>query len=318
MNISTSTQCRSSSYTEIQHLNLTQKQVLTCIIAIIMVLALISNTAAIYAIVTLKMQKKSHSMKLILFLFTLDMGVCLIAMPLHLTTLVAEHTCEIVSVVEFFAQTFGHLSAYTTGVIGYDRFFRMTYLNNYSRVIKPWMIYTVVSITTSLSVAHGAAYAICVMHEWYKIGSTIGSVIDCFVFIFMIVPYGLLLRVIRKYRRATSNQHMLDSVDHSINKIALRIIVAVVFLYTPYVIITVVRQYPEMDRKMQEHQLICVVLVMCYHLIYANSFVNSVIFLSVNSACKRQLMNIFKKSTRSNDKAKVERGMKIELGDVRK
>ena len=286
-----------------------------------MVLGLLSNTAAIYAIVNLKIQKKNHTMKLILFLFTLDMGVCLIAMPLHMTTLIIDHTCAIVSMVEFCAQTFGHLSAYTTGIIGYDRYLRMRYLNDYPRIVKPWKIYTAVSITILLSFAHGAAYALGVIFGCFKTISAIGTVIDCFVFLFMVVPYVLLLTIIRKYRKIYSNQEMLNSIDHSINKIALRIIIAVVCLYAPYVIITLARQSPAMDIAMQKHQSICVILLMCYHLIYANSFVNSLIFLSVNSACKAEFKNLFKRCPRSSTKrtmTTIRGDTNIEFTDMKK
>ena len=220
-------------------------------------------------------------------------------MPLHATTLIAPHSCATLCTTEFCAQTFGHISAYTTGIIGYDRYLRMRYLTDYSRLVRPWMICTAVFTAVLLSLSHGAAYALGVFYDWFDTAGTVGSVVDGAVFIFMIVPYVLLVRAIARHRRESTHKCILEQADDTVNKIAFRIVIAVILLYTPHVLMTTVRQCLPRGSGLRNNRIFVVALLLGYQLIYVNSSVNSLIFISYNSACRKKLISMLRCSTSS-------------------
>ena len=138
------------------------------------------------------------------------------------------------------------------------------------------------------------------------------------VVIFLLAPYVLLVRVMRKHRKNATHQHILEQVDHSVNKVASRVVIAIVCLYTPYVIMMMVRYSTVMNSPLRRYQLFCLVSLMCDQLAYVNFFVNSVIFISTNSACREQiksLVNQFTKSSGARSDTAAGQPAVIELAD---
>ena len=55
---------------------------------------------------------------------------------------------------------YGHLTAYTSGIIGCDRYLRMKYLHQYSIIVTARKIYAAVAVATLLSFFHSCAYVV--------------------------------------------------------------------------------------------------------------------------------------------------------------
>ena len=107
-----------------------------------------------------------------------DLGMGLLGIPLVIAIVVADYTCTLAMVTDFFVLGFGHLSAYIIGIIGYDRFFRMKYLNNYGSVVKIWKIYISVAVVAFLSFLHGGAHAAGIRHDIYDFVASFDIIVD--------------------------------------------------------------------------------------------------------------------------------------------
>ena len=115
----------------------------------------------------------------------------------------------------------------------------------------------------------------------------------------MILQYVLLRKVIRQYRRQAAHQNVSQNVDRSVNGIAFRIVIAILILYTPYIVIFAIRKFLPLDSPIKKDSAFGFALLTSYNFFYANSFVNSIIFLSINKACRRSVQSLFVKKNTS-------------------
>ena len=264
---------------------------LVAVMAVTMVLNFLTNSAVIYALVAVK-QLANMSMRLILFLSISDWCLGVFGIPLFivlLSTFSDNRECNFDSAVEFFVILFAHISAYIIGLIGYDRYFRMKYLNRYSEVIKDWKVYVALLITMFLSFAHALIQIIGIHHNFYKQITMVGIVIDLALVAFMLLPYALTVRVVKKHRQHAHNRHLLSKVDHIITSTAYRIVVAIIILYIPYITFTIIRGYLPVHSPLRRKQWFQFGLFTSYGLALANSFVNAIIFISINTKCRRKI-----------------------------
>ncbi len=148
-------------------------------------------------------------------------------------------------VTDFFVLGFGHLSAYIIGIIGYDRYFRLKYLNRYRCVVKMWKIYVSVGIAFFLSLSHGAGHAVGIMFgigAYNAVMSTCNCV-DFAIIMLMLLPYALTICAVKKHRQNTVNRKMLSEVDHTVTSVASRIMIAILLLYLPFCVFQILRRY---------------------------------------------------------------------------
>ena len=288
--------CQSSSYTELMYINSTHRVLLVVLTGIISLLGVTANSAVIYSIIKLSLNR-NHSMNLILVLSISDLSVNLVVLPCFIWSLLSTYTCVNVSVMEFTGQGLAHLTCYITGIIGYDRYLRMKYLNGYPRIVTFSKISTVLSIVCFLSLFQGGAYLWGIHHNSYDLVSTISSMYDSIVIFFIALPYILLGKSIRTYRRESTHHNILQHVDQSVNKIAFRIIIVIWSLYTPYITMLAIRRFLPSESPLKKDALFGFILLTSYLFVYANSFVNSIIFLSINTACRRCVHSIFAQET---------------------
>ena len=189
-----------------------------------MVVSVISNSSVIYSITKLKLTKKP-SIRLLLLLFISNIAVSIFSMPLSVIVLEHYENCFCVNAADFFHAALGHFTVYVMGLIGYDRFLRIKYLNEYTRIVTSKKMYTALIIVLVLSFTHGGTYII--VNKYYETVDNINVVINGFLYILLLLPYLLLIKSIRDRRRGAANPHMFAQVDRTVTNIALRIMVAV-------------------------------------------------------------------------------------------
>ena len=113
----------------------------------IAVLNIILNSAVVYALHATE-QLENPSLQLIMFLCISDCCSAVFTQPLYVYMLLTfkYYSCDIDSAVEFLSKLFAKISAYIVGLIGYDRCFRLKYLNSYPLMVRSWKVYVSVLI----------------------------------------------------------------------------------------------------------------------------------------------------------------------------
>ena len=206
---------------------------------------------------------------------------------------------------EIFVLGFGHLSAYITAVIGYDRYCRIRYLNSYSTVMTMSKIHGFVLVAFLLAFGHSGAHVVGIHYSAFLDISSVGLGVDFGVVLLMLLPYVFAIHAMKKHKRNSINSRLLSQVDRSITSVASRVMVAVIVLYSPFLGFSVMRRFLPASSPIRTDPVYLAFLFMGHELIYANSFTNGLIFFSIHSKCRRKLFaTIWQKQTlQSNEKA---------------
>ena len=118
----------------------------------------------------------------------------------------------------------------------------------------------------------------------------------------MLVPYVLTMFTVKRHMRKTSNRSVLDRCDRVISAMTTRILLAILVMYTPYCVFCATRVIVEFRRPLLvETEWLNVCLFVGYLFGCANSFVNAIIFISLNRRTQRVLFGrCFKFSIRDS------------------
>ena len=282
-----------STFTERQNLDQNLQYILLALYGSIMISIWFTNSAVLYAIQSLNLMQKNGSIELICYLCLSDLALGFFGLPVLLALFLTDQSCEMEIAGELLAVGWSHTSAYIIALIGYDRFFRMKYLNRYSEVVKRKKIRCSTFVAFFLSFLHIGAQAAGIKYNFYHTITTVGIVMDWTLFVFIIIPYTLSVKVVRAHRRNTSHTQMLRQVDDTVTSVAFRITIAVTTLYSPYLILSIVRKLFEDRNTLKTNQLFLFMWFVSHGLIYSNSFTNAIIFICVNSRCRRKLLHVF-------------------------
>ena len=284
-----------SSYTGKLYLHQPLKDILIALMVITMILNICANSAVIYALVRTE-QLYNLSLRLVLFLCVSDCCLALFGQPLYIVMLAnfsGNYYCNFDAVVEFFIYLFCHTSAYIIGLIGYDRFFRIKYLNRYQEVIKSWKVYVAMVTSIFLSFLQTSFQIFGIQHKIYRKVKMACICIDFVIISMMILPYVLSIRVIRKHSKHTVSRNLLKKVDNTISSIASRIMVTILILYSPYITFEVLLFSVDKQSGLRKKQWLQFGVFLGYQLAIANSFVNAVIFISFNKKSRSKLLDYF-------------------------
>ena len=115
-----------------------------------------------------------------------------------------------------------------------------------------------------LSTIHSGAYVLGIQMKTYDIVSTVGLTLDISLLLFMLMPYVAAIGVVKSHRR------------HAVNR---------------YLLFSMLRQILPDSSPIRNTPGYLLALFASYEFIYINSFVNAVIFISVNTRCRKKLLN---------------------------
>ncbi|XP_057289793.1 melatonin receptor type 1C-like [Hydractinia symbiolongicarpus] len=292
MTVQNHTECE-TTYSGKSYLNNGQIISLITLNVIVMILNLIFNSAVIYGLVATK-QLKNYSLKLILYLSINDCCLALITQTLFTVMLAKFEDCDFETIVQFFAIFFTHISAYIIALIGFDRYIHMRYLNRYAQVITNKRVIMILTAVVLLSLTQAMVYVLGTQLNFLSKAKQITVSIDAVIAISVFTAYIMTVRVVKVHSKRTESRDMLKAVDTTVTRTASRILTAIVICYIPYIIVSfthaVVSQKWDGIRK----QWLEYALILGFVLTYFNSFVNAIIFLSLNKKVKRYVTSVMK------------------------
>ena len=283
--------CRSSFKDKPNSLLL--QRIIAAIYCIITITSTAANSAVVYSIVSLKLYNRT--MFLVLFLSFADLGVSAIGMPLCLTVFLKnKQICKLDLATEFFCVGFGHLIAYITAIVGYDCYFSLKYLTEYQRIVRRWKVYAALTTAFSLSFLRSGVQLLAIIY--LEISGTlinIGMAADIFVVLIMFPPYALAAHVVRGHVKNDVNRHLLSKVAQPVNAIAFRRVIATVILYIPILLLALLNHLLPKNSSILRGEAYLFMWSVSYGLMGLSSFINAVIFISVNAACRRKIVGRF-------------------------
>ena len=264
------------------YLGETQKLILVSFGIIVMVLNVLGNTAVIYGLVSTN-QLRNISLKLILYLALVDLSVGLVAQPLFLLLLTNFSTydniiCALDKSVMVLSVFLQHLCAYIVAVMGFDRYFRVKYLNRYYVIIKQWKVCVMLIAALLLSFLQALIHFIGAVLSVFAGAGVFSFLLDATVLITVSVVYTSTIRIVRMHRKDSANKDTLRTVDNTVTSVAAKIILGVTICYGPYLVFILISSPFGHDRR----QWVNFVKYITYELTFANSFANAFIFLSLN------------------------------------
>ncbi|XP_057290019.1 G-protein coupled receptor 176-like [Hydractinia symbiolongicarpus] len=293
MTLQIDTECE-TTYSGKSYLNNGQIISLITLNVTVMILNLIFNSAVIYGLIATK-QLKNYSLKLILYLSINDCCLALITQTLF-TVMLAKFEdkshCDFETIVQFFAIFFTHISAYIIALIGFDRYIHMRYLNRYAQVMTKTRVMIMQAAVVLLSLTQAMVYVLGTQLNFLSKAKRITVGIDAVIAISVFTLYIMTVRVVRKHSKRTECRDMLETVDTTVTRTASRILTAIVICYIPYIIVSFAHAAVSKKWDGIKKQWLEYALLLGFVLTYCNSFVNAIIFLSLNKKVRKCVTNI--------------------------
>ncbi|XP_057290290.1 uncharacterized protein LOC130612979 [Hydractinia symbiolongicarpus] len=286
------TECE-TTYSGKSYLNNEQIISLITLNVTVMILNLIFNSAVIYGLIATK-QVKNYSLKLILYLSINDCCLALITQTLFTVMLVKfedKSHCDFETIVQFFAIFFTHISAYIIALIGFDRYIHMRYLNRYAQVITNTRVMIMLTAVVLLSLTQATVYVLGTQLNFLSKAKRIIVGIDAVIAISVFTAYIMTVRVVKGHSKRTECRDMLKAVDTTVTRTASRILTAIVIFYIPYIIVSFTHAAVSEKWDGNKKQWLEYALLLSFVLTYCNSFVNAIIFLSLNKKVRKYVAN---------------------------
>ena len=187
----------------------------------------------------------------------------------------------------------------------------MKYLTEYQRIVRRWKVYTAILVAFLLSLLRSGTHILGVQYVSFSTtAKAIGLCSDIFVVLLMLPPYGLAALVVRKHVNSSVSSHLLSKVAQPVNAIAFRRVIATVLLYIPVVVLALMNRYLSKHSPIRQYESFLFMWSVSYGFMGFTSFVNALIFISINSKCRRQIIRRFStyrvESSLKNNKEKMD------------
>lgn len=273
--------------------SLKEEHVISLVILNITIMAanILANLFVIYSLVRTN-QIKNHSIKLILYLSISDLLLAVIVQPF--TTLVlfqSIHTrnCNVESIAESFSAFFSHTSAYITATIGLDRYVRVRYLNNCSKVLTKRRIHIILANIFVMSLVQSGLYVYGTQSKKRVWSRYISVTIDFFIVLAIITLYLLSIKKMRQYRRNSNFTKTIKKIDQSMTKLSSKILLSIGMIYSIYIIVAIPHAMLNNQVYGVWKQRMEFALILAYELTFCNAFINAVLFLNANKKSRKRI-----------------------------
>lgn len=281
-----------------------QRYILVTFDVIVMILNALANSGVIIVLLMTKFLRNT-SLLLLFFLSVSDICLALITQTLFVI-LIGQYSdqsyCTFEIIVQFFAIFLTHTSGYTVACIGFDRYARMRYLNRYSTVVTRKRVFTAFSFICSLSFFQAMLYVIGTKYYVFEKTKKIAVGIDFIIALTVIGIYLVTMKVVRDYRMNSQNRGLLSNVDRTMTRLASKILLTILVFYGAYIVISIFYFLVHKKFDNSRKSWLNFALHFGYVLTYCNSFVNAVLFLTMNKKAKSKIFEFFRisKETDSN------------------
>ena len=181
-----------------------------------------------------------------------------------------------------------NLSSYTIAIMGIDRFIRIKYYASFKVILTTRFILTLVSIACLAALVNAVGLTIGFLLKLDQIFTRVNFFISAIILSTVTFLQVLVIR--------TSNTvHMESKIDlaHAANKIitklSMRIMLLVLFCHAPLLIVHLISSKFQAQINKKGKSILEFIACLSIIIIYANSLINAILFLTMNVKAKRFL-----------------------------
>nr|QBL02580.1 biogenic amine-like GPCR [Tripedalia cystophora] len=254
-------------------------------------ITLVCNLTLLYTLTKTKLYRKISNF----FIFGLcisDTCFALVVQPLVAVLLIRypdQDACIFATIIQFLLFFNGHLSVLLIVAVSVDRFLHMRFLNNYNLFMTPrrGRIMILVAVIIALSIAIG--YTVATALQVYIIFNGVVLIIDGIFSTLILLLY--MWTFWRIHRHVSDTPHLQSKTEEKARsslgmaKIVLLILTAVTICYTPYIVVNLIMSYQVAIQGKWPRNVTVAAMYFSYVLVYVNSMLNAVIFMTGNKKC---------------------------------
>lgn len=237
-----------------------------------------ANALVIYALIKTK-QLYNVANKLIFMLSISDLLIGGVAQNFYIAVIYGTN-CLAGLIARVFSVFLINLSSYTIAIMGVDRFIRIKYYASF--------ILTLVSIACLAALVNAVGLTIGFLLKLDQIFTRVNFFIGA-----IILSTVTFLQVL--VTRTSNTVHMESKIDlaHAANKIitklSMRIMLLVLFCHAPLLIVHFIRSKFQAQFNKKGKSILEFIACLSIIIIYANSLINAILFLTMNVKAKRFL-----------------------------
>ena len=292
-----------TSWSKIRYLQTWQVTTIAVLNSILSLTTLILNVCMLVIICKTKQQLRNASG---IFLASLSASDCCLACigqsQITLVFTKFKNYCDIQISTQFWVFFFAHLSGYLIVTIATDRSLRLKYLKRYNIVVTKASAFTVCILCISLAFFVGISYSFAAIYRQYKLINRVVLVLDLLSVTLVFISYLLAYKKIRRnikqtgYLRNVTSKSMQNFQPHyttEVMKMIVRIVVVIWIAYVPYIILSIILSHGENYYNADQLSSVTYAVYMTFLLIYMNSTINAIVFLSSNQEFKQFLKRLY-------------------------
>lgn len=268
------------------YLTFSQLAILTVINVIVMVANVTVNALVIYILIKTN-QYVNVACKVILILSISDLLTGAVAQNLFFAVLYSP-SCLINSVTRSVSTFSTQLSGYTIAILGVDRFIRIKNYLKVNSILTSRFISALLSIACVLALvsAVGIPMDLLLIKPFFfsRVNLILGAAIISIVAFLQVLVIRTSNIMISK-----STIDTFQAVNKKINKLSMRIMLALLFFTTPFLTIGLAKSNIQEFLGRNSKSVLEFIFGISIVLLYANSLVNAILFLSTNMKAKRVL-----------------------------
>ena len=254
----------------------------------------VANILVIYVLIKTK-QITKFSCKLMCLLSVNDLAIALVAQTLFITEVYGAN-CVINLTYQLVSRFLPRLSGYIVGVIGIDRYIRIRYKMNFKSILTTKLLIFLMVLIFLIALTQVILITLGMLLHKKTIFSSIVLGIDIFLFICIVYLQIRTITTASSTQKKASNPEVLNEVNKKITRLCSRIMIAYIAFYLPYMIINCVRNKMHKVVSLKTKSLLDFLLMVSIIIVYFNSLVNALLFLSSNVKARRFLKQTYRSS----------------------
>ena len=264
-------------------------------------ITILTNSALVYGLYKTQ-QLNTITNKLILIMNISDLCTGIFVLPFIVVMISLKDSlrgCNFELFVQYIALLFGYFSFFMLMCVSADRYIHVTKLNKYNQFmnVRRMKIAIVLSLFCSALIA---SLSMRFSTVWLQLAMCLSGLSGVSL---MLSLYSLVFRKLgihtEKFKRMLEELGRSESTNRetrkefSAKKTIRFVLVALLVLYLPYNICSVVWTYYKYNRKMNPPFLLNVMTYWSYTLVFSNAAINAIIFGYGNSIVRRFILNRF-------------------------
>uniref|UniRef100_A0A7M5UN67 G-protein coupled receptors family 1 profile domain-containing protein n=1 Tax=Clytia hemisphaerica TaxID=252671 RepID=A0A7M5UN67_9CNID len=280
---------------------------------IISIVNLIINIFTVYSIYRTN-QIKNQSIKLILIVSISNALFAVFGQSsLSILLYKGDHlSCPVTWILLIVIEFCMYSSHYLTGMLGFDRYIRIKYQNNYHQIYTSFRFYMSLSLLYFIISIQAALGAIARFNRSSSLGFTLP--INILMFMAVAFFYGRSIQTLRQHQQKLRKNSIVKS-SVNLTRLATLYITTNAIFAAPIVVVLAYYFKKREDAVNQEIKAVIFYTTLLFSILHCP--VNAICFLKVNRQARMMISTLMGKSIRKGSQG-TEPGEEIQLGSIRK